>query len=167
MAAAGSRRPSSLTASSSPRKSWVALFSVCIPVAGVIGIAFAVMQWVLVSRVKLSPAAAAAGGSKNGYGDYLIEEDEGLNDHNIVVKCAEIQNAISEGDGAWPPPSPFIGRCDHLRRASLSLPGRCAELLRQAGFGRPRGGRSHRNGLPDSDYLRSVSYTHLTLPTIA
>jgi inorganic pyrophosphatase len=72
---------------------------VFIPVAAVIGIAFAVVQWVLVSRVKLSPAAAAAsGGGKNGYGDYLIEEEEGLNDHNVVVKCAEIQNAISEGE---------------------------------------------------------------------
>ncbi|CAD6337468.1 unnamed protein product [Miscanthus lutarioriparius] len=72
---------------------------VFIPVAAVIGIAFAVVQWVIVSRVKLSPAAAAAsgGGGKNGYGDYLIEEEEGLNDHNVVVKCAEIQNAISEG----------------------------------------------------------------------
>ncbi|AQK84104.1 Pyrophosphate-energized vacuolar membrane proton pump 1 [Zea mays] len=70
---------------------------VFIPVAAVIGIAFAVVQWVLVSRVKLSPAAAASGGSKNGYGDYLIEEEEGLNDHNVVVKCAEIQTAISEG----------------------------------------------------------------------
>jgi len=75
---------------------------VLIPVAGVIGIAFAVVQWVLVSQVKLSPAAAAAGGSKNGYGDYLIEEEEGLNDHNVVVKCAEIQNAIAEGEGAGP-----------------------------------------------------------------
>jgi hypothetical protein len=71
---------------------------VFIPVAAVIGIAFAVVQWVLVSRVKLSPAAAASGGSKNGYGDYLIEEEEGLNDHNVVVKCAEIQTAISEGE---------------------------------------------------------------------
>ena len=71
---------------------------VFIPVAAVIGIAFAVVQWVLVSRVKLSPAAASAGGGKNGYGDYLIEEEEGLNDHNVVVKCAEIQKAISEGE---------------------------------------------------------------------
>ena len=77
---------------------------VLIPVAGVIGIAFAVVQWVLVSRVKLSPAAAAAGGSKNGYGDYLIEEDEDLDDHNVVVKCAEIQNAISEGEAERPRP---------------------------------------------------------------
>jgi len=105
---------------------------VLIPVAGVIGIAFAVVQWVLVSQVKLSPAAAAAGGSKNGYGDYLIEEEEGLNDHNVVVKCAEIQNAISEGEGAGPLRSV---RCRSVRldlriscnraggRVSLSLSG--------------------------------------------
>ena len=96
---------------------------VFIPVAAVIGIAFAVVQWVIVSRVKLSPAAAAAsgGGGKNGYGDYLIEEEEGLNDHNVVVKCAEIQNAISEGEpgdssdlGAaarWVRLDPRISRC--------------------------------------------------------
>uniref|UniRef100_A0A453T6R7 Uncharacterized protein n=1 Tax=Aegilops tauschii subsp. strangulata TaxID=200361 RepID=A0A453T6R7_AEGTS len=27
-----------------------------------------------------------------------IEEEEGLNDHNVVLKCAEIQTAISEGE---------------------------------------------------------------------
>ena len=58
---------------------------VLIPVAGVIGIVFAV-------------AANASGAGKNGYGDYLIEEEEGLNDHNVVVKCAKIQTAISEGE---------------------------------------------------------------------
>ena len=95
---------------------------VFIPVAAVIGIAFAVVQWVIVSRVKLSPAAASAGGGKNGYGDYLIEEEEGLNDHNVVVKCAEIQKAISEGEpggdssdlGAsvrWVRLDPRISRC--------------------------------------------------------
>jgi inorganic pyrophosphatase len=55
----------------------------------------------LVSKVKLVPSPAASNNSgaagKNGYGDYLIEEEEGLNDHNVVLKCAEIQNAISEG----------------------------------------------------------------------
>ena len=70
---------------------------VFIPVAAVIGIAFAVVQWVLVSRVKLSPAASGGSGGKAGYADSLIEEEEGLNDHNVVVKCAEIQTAISEG----------------------------------------------------------------------
>ncbi|KAE9453516.1 hypothetical protein C3L33_14562, partial [Rhododendron williamsianum] len=29
--------------------------------------------------------------------DFLIEEEEGINDHDVVVKCAEIQSAISEG----------------------------------------------------------------------
>jgi hypothetical protein len=82
---------------------------VLIPVAGLIGIAFAVAQWVLVSKVKVTPGAAtAAGGAKNGYGDYLIEEEEGLNDHNVVVKCAEIQTAISEGDHRLPPSLPQI-----------------------------------------------------------
>uniref|UniRef100_A0A453QWR1 H(+)-exporting diphosphatase n=1 Tax=Aegilops tauschii subsp. strangulata TaxID=200361 RepID=A0A453QWR1_AEGTS len=70
---------------------------ILIPVCGVVGIVFAIAQWFIVSKVKVTPGAAAAGGSKNGYGDYLIEEEEGLNDHNVVVKCAEIQTAISEG----------------------------------------------------------------------
>ncbi|XBH97940.1 hypothetical protein VPH35_127532 [Triticum aestivum] len=71
---------------------------ILIPVCGVVGIVFAVAQWFIVSKVKVTPgAASAAAGSKNGYGDYLIEEEEGLNDHNVVVKCAEIQTAISEG----------------------------------------------------------------------
>ncbi|VAI71128.1 unnamed protein product [Triticum turgidum subsp. durum] len=71
---------------------------ILIPVCGVVGIVFAVAQWFIVSKVKVTPgAASAAGGGKNGYGDYLIEEEEGLNDHNVVVKCAEIQTAISEG----------------------------------------------------------------------
>ncbi|RZS15189.1 hypothetical protein BHM03_00046997 [Ensete ventricosum] len=51
----------------------------------------------LVSKVKLSPEDSANG--KDGVSDYLIEEEEGLNDHNVVVKCAEIQSAaISEGE---------------------------------------------------------------------
>ncbi|KAI4988859.1 hypothetical protein ZWY2020_036176 [Hordeum vulgare] len=71
---------------------------ILIPVCGVIGIVFAVAQWFIDSKVKVTPGAASAtAGAKNGYGDYLIEEEEGLNDHNVVVKCAEIQNAISEG----------------------------------------------------------------------
>ncbi|CAN6271705.1 unnamed protein product [Urochloa humidicola] len=71
---------------------------VLIPVAAAVGIAFAVLQWVLVSKVRLTPERRADGGApKSGPSDYLIEEEEGLNDHNVVVKCAEIQNAISEG----------------------------------------------------------------------
>ncbi|KAK8655012.1 hypothetical protein V6N13_107604 [Hibiscus sabdariffa] len=72
---------------------------ILIPACAVIGIAFSLAQWYLVSQVKLSPGSAAnnGAGGKNGYADYLIEEEEGLNDHNVVLKCAEIQNAISEG----------------------------------------------------------------------
>lgn len=81
---------------------------ILIPVCAVIGIAFALVQWVLVSNIKLSPARDAsgnspgAGGGKNGCTDYLIEEEEGLNDHNVVIKCAEIQSAISEGELFFP-----------------------------------------------------------------
>lgn len=72
-----------------------------IPVCAVVGIVFSLVQWYYVSQVKLSPGRDAAhnnsAGSKNGYSDYLIEEEEGVNDHNVVIKCAEIQCAISEG----------------------------------------------------------------------
>ena len=37
-------------------------------------------------------------GEKNGHTDSLIEEEEGINDHTVVQKCAEIQIAISEGE---------------------------------------------------------------------
>lgn len=89
---------------------------VVVPVAAVIGIVFAVLQWALVSKVKMSPdqrradGASAAGKSGGGASEYLIEEEEGLNDHNVVVKCAEIQNAISEGEG--------LGGCEYFVRGS-------------------------------------------------
>lgn len=67
---------------------------VLIPLAAAVGIAFAVAQWVLVSRVKLAPSS---GRDKDMLADSLIEEEEGLNDHNVVVRCAEIQYAIAEG----------------------------------------------------------------------
>lgn len=76
---------------------------IVIPVCAVIGIIFSLIQWVLVARVKLSPERNGStnnnnSNNKNGYNDYLIEEEEGINDPNVVVKCAEIQNAISEGE---------------------------------------------------------------------
>jgi H+-translocating diphosphatase len=73
---------------------------VLIPVAAAVGISFSVVQWVLVSKVWLAPERRAddGGAIKSDPCDYLIEEEEGLNDHNVVVKCAEIQNAISEGE---------------------------------------------------------------------
>ncbi|XP_031483353.1 pyrophosphate-energized vacuolar membrane proton pump-like [Nymphaea colorata] len=74
---------------------------VLIPVASVVGIAYALLQWFLVSRVKLSPeqlpTSSNNSSKKNGLSEYLVEEEEGLSDHNVVSKCAEIQNAISEG----------------------------------------------------------------------
>lgn len=75
------------------------LTEVLIPVAAVVGIAFALIQWFLVSRVKVAPdhSHTPSNNNKNGYTEYLIEEEEGVNDHNVVNKCAEIQNAISEG----------------------------------------------------------------------
>lgn len=80
---------------------------VVIPVAAAVGIAFAVLQWALVSKVKLTAEprrgeAGGAAGGKSGPSDYLIEEEEGLNDHNVVVKCHEIQTAISEGESLSP-----------------------------------------------------------------
>ncbi|KGN65098.1 hypothetical protein Csa_004550 [Cucumis sativus] len=72
-----------------------------IPLCAIVGILFSLVQWYYVSQVKLSSARDSANNNsssaKNGYSDYLIEEEEGVNDHNVVIKCAEIQNAISEG----------------------------------------------------------------------
>ncbi|KAL0354832.1 UNVERIFIED_CONTAM: Pyrophosphate-energized vacuolar membrane proton pump 1 [Sesamum radiatum] len=76
---------------------------IVIPLCAVIGIVFSLVQWFLVSKVKLSPergGASAANNGKNGYSEYLIEEEDGINDQTVVVKCAEIQNAISEGQNS-------------------------------------------------------------------
>nr|AAA61610.1 pyrophosphatase [Beta vulgaris] len=70
---------------------------IIIPVCAVIGIAFSLLQWYIVLRVKLSPDSTRNNNNKNGFSDSLIEEEEGLNDQSVVAKCAEIQNAISEG----------------------------------------------------------------------
>jgi len=70
---------------------------ILVPACAVVGIAFALVQWVLVSQVKLSPGKGTDG-DKNGYTEALIEEEEGINEHSIIHKCAEIQNAISEGE---------------------------------------------------------------------
>lgn len=74
---------------------------IVIPVCAVVGILFSLAQWYLVSRVRVTPdrtaPPSAPNTKKNGFNDYLIEEEEGVNDQNVVAKCAEIQNAISEG----------------------------------------------------------------------
>ncbi|RZC80834.1 hypothetical protein C5167_043409 [Papaver somniferum] len=75
------------------------LTQILIPVCAVVGIVFSLFQWYVVSQVKVAPDSArqSNNSNKNGFNDSLIEEEEGINDHNTVLKCAEIQNAISEG----------------------------------------------------------------------
>lgn len=68
---------------------------ILIPICAVVGIAFALAQWLLVSKVKLSTSSDAD--SKNGVTDRLVEEEDGFVDHAVVRKCADIQAAISEG----------------------------------------------------------------------
>lgn len=72
---------------------------ILIPLCAVVGIAFSLIQWVVVSRVKVSvEKQSPPANNKNGFSESLIEEEEGINDHSVVQKCAEIQNAISEGE---------------------------------------------------------------------
>lgn len=66
---------------------------ILILVASLVGIGFALLQWFLVSKVRVS------GESGNIYNDILIgEEEEGVDKHDVSLKCAEIQNAISVGE---------------------------------------------------------------------
>ncbi|KAM0031063.1 putative inorganic diphosphatase [Helianthus debilis subsp. tardiflorus] len=67
---------------------------ILIPACALVGIVFSLLQWFLVSKVSLSLDKPDA---KHAFTESLIEEEEGVNDHNVVQKCAEIQNAISEG----------------------------------------------------------------------
>ncbi|XP_048129463.1 pyrophosphate-energized vacuolar membrane proton pump-like [Rhodamnia argentea] len=72
-----------------------------IPAGAVVGIVFSLVQWFLVSRVKLTPEQRAlpddSDDRKNGFSDGLIEEEESINEHIVLSRCAEIQRAISEG----------------------------------------------------------------------
>lgn len=70
---------------------------ILVPVCALVGIAFSLFQWYIVSCVKLT-ADRGASSLPDGHGDYLIEEEEGVNDQSVVAKCAEIQTAISEGE---------------------------------------------------------------------
>lgn len=80
------------------------LTQVLIPVAALVGIAFALLQWFLVSRVRVSDHVHG-----NGYKERLIEEEEeGVDGHEVTIKCAEIQNAISVGEHLVSPPFFFF-----------------------------------------------------------
>lgn len=73
---------------------------ILVPVCAVVGIIFSLVQWFIVSRVRLTHERPPSSNSdkKNGFNDYLIEEEEGINDQSVVAKCADIQSAISEGE---------------------------------------------------------------------
>ncbi|KAB2602489.1 pyrophosphate-energized vacuolar membrane proton pump [Pyrus ussuriensis x Pyrus communis] len=55
---------------------------ILIPLCAVIRIAFSLVQWMYVSQVKLSLGSSrdsnSSNAGKNGYNDYLIEEEEGV-----------------------------------------------------------------------------------------
>ncbi|KAH0783083.1 hypothetical protein KY290_002681 [Solanum tuberosum] len=73
-----------------------ALTQILIPLAAFIGIGFALLQWFLVSKVRVSSGSKLV----SEYNDKLIEEDEqeeGIDSDDVVAKCADIQKAISEG----------------------------------------------------------------------
>lgn len=74
---------------------------IVIPICAVVGIVFSLVQWYLVSLVKLSPdhgGSSPRNHKNNGFSESLVEEEEGVDDQNVVLKCADIQNAISEGE---------------------------------------------------------------------
>ncbi|MQL93608.1 hypothetical protein Taro_026249 [Colocasia esculenta] len=61
-----------------------------IPAAAAVGIMFALLQWFLVSKVSVS------GGSREKE-NLMGDEEEDADDDAVVLKCAEIQSAISVG----------------------------------------------------------------------
>ena len=87
---------------------------VVIPACAAVGIAFALWQWFLVSKVKVSAYAAAPGNGPHGGPVFRMEdededvgmggghdddEEEGAGDRTVAVaRCAEIQSAISVGE---------------------------------------------------------------------
>lgn len=73
-----------------------ALTQILIPLAAIIGIGFALLQWVLVSKIRVSSGSKL----ESEYNNKLIEEDEqeeGIDSDDVVAKCADIQKAISQG----------------------------------------------------------------------
>ena len=75
---------------------------VLIPLAAVIGILFAVLQWYVVSRVAVPPHDGVGGAGKgdrenDGGGDVDDDEEDGVDYRGVEARCAEIQHAISVG----------------------------------------------------------------------
>ncbi|KAJ3669642.1 hypothetical protein LUZ60_011592 [Juncus effusus] len=74
---------------------------VLIPAAAVVGIFFALYQWYVVSKIKVFPDKDQTQ-TRNGdlHSEMTVEED-GIDQHLIEVKCAEIQDAISIGANSF------------------------------------------------------------------
>jgi H+-translocating diphosphatase len=100
-----------------------AVADVVIPACAAVGIAFALWQWFLVSKVKVSAYAASGNGHHNGgavfRADDDFDEDVGMGDEEeeegdgvvAVARCAEIQSAISVGEYMFCRFKPCV-RCD-------------------------------------------------------
>ncbi|KAJ4768088.1 K(+)-insensitive pyrophosphate-energized proton pump [Rhynchospora pubera] len=74
-----------------------------IPVAALIGIAFALYQWYLVSKIKVSvDNQTHENGNGNVNGENGIHEmEEGVDGLDVRKKCAEIQEAVSIGANSF------------------------------------------------------------------
>jgi hypothetical protein len=112
----------------------------CIPIAAAVGIAFALLQWYLVSFVSISASRSSAAKSdgNNGHGGYLLEEGGSDAASETVLKCAEIQEAIALGTLSFlflPLPLPLLllrllllqGFMGQARRGNLCVD-RCNSL---------------------------------------
>ena len=85
-----------------------AVADVVIPSCAAVGVAFALWQWFLVSKVKVSAYAASGNGHHGAVFRAEDDEDVGMGgDHDVeeegdgvvaVARCAEIQSAISVGE---------------------------------------------------------------------
>ncbi|KAF0926459.1 hypothetical protein E2562_025303 [Oryza meyeriana var. granulata] len=69
---------------------------VLIPLAAVIGILFAVLQWYVVARVAVPSHVGCEGGGK-GERESDDDEEDGVDYRGVETRCAEIQHAISVG----------------------------------------------------------------------
>uniref|UniRef100_A0A0E0DMB3 H(+)-exporting diphosphatase n=1 Tax=Oryza meridionalis TaxID=40149 RepID=A0A0E0DMB3_9ORYZ len=71
---------------------------VLIPLAAVIGILFAVLQWYVVSRVAVPPHDGGGAGKGERESDGVDDDEEdGVDYRGVEARCAEIQHAISVG----------------------------------------------------------------------
>ncbi|KAG6556101.1 hypothetical protein Mapa_002042 [Marchantia paleacea] len=75
----------------------VTFVTIFIPVSCLVGILFALLQWYVVSLVKVG-GSSSSNGNKNGHTDYLLDSsEEGSDEASVIEKVKSIQEAISEG----------------------------------------------------------------------